>query len=383
MIKYVVKARLAKNIGTDDFTFESFDREFRNDKNPILARKMAFQFYFSLIEIIGEGENDYEIIQKNIDLAMEVISESPNKYKDYNYVDKEFDVIIEGGELGLGIYFVVDDYSEEYDYLKNKGDCLIIGNNGTFDYLEITHHLWTEYVFYLDNKLETDNWTTTIKYWDYSDVPEDPLFQKVLWTPFDFWNYWNPAMKRAQDILREKNVDTEQKEISKPEVDDIFSDIILEGENQNVEFKSSLRYCLRQKINKNYVEKEVTKTINAFANTEGGLLLIGVADHGEVLGLENDFSTFKTSSKDSFLKQFDNLIRDHFTEPIDAIIKFGFEQVKSQTIFRVEVEKSNKPRFLTTKLKGKEFYIRRAASSASLDVEDATHYIIDKWYARD
>ena len=92
MIKYVVKARLAKNIGTDNFTFESFEREFRNDENPISARKKAFQYYFSIIEIMGGGENDFKFIQENIDRAMEVIAKSPDEYDEFahNYNDDEF-----------------------------------------------------------------------------------------------------------------------------------------------------------------------------------------------------------------------------------------------------------------------------------------------------
>lgn len=384
MIKYIVKARLAKNIGTDDFTFESFDREFRNDENPIQARKKAFQFYFSLTEQIGKGENDFEIIQKNIDRGIEVISESPDKYSefDYNFVHEEVSINIPGGELGIGIYFIIDD-GIEYPYVREESGCMILGNKGTFDYLQIIHNLEGEYNFYIQNKLDTENWTKTIKYWDFSDIPEDPVFQEVLWTPFDFWNHWNPAMKRVQDILRKKNEATEPKETDEPKVNNIFSDIIQEGENHNVEFKSSLQYCYFQKKAHDSIKIAVTKTIVAFANSAGGLLLIGVADNKELLGLENDFSTFDNNPKDGFLLQFDNLLRTHFSEPIDAIIKFGFEQVNSKTIFRVEVEKSNKPRFLINKLKGKEFYIRRSGSTVSLDVEDAVKYIIDKWYVGD
>lgn len=383
MIRYVVKARLAKNIGTDDFTFESFESEFRNDENPIQARKKAFQFYFSLTEEIGEGENDFEIIQKNIDSAMEVIAESPDEYDEFahNYNDDEFKIEIPGGEIGVGIYFIIDN-DIEYKYVREEGGCMILGNKGYFDYLQITHNLEGEYNFYIDNKLGTENWTKTIKYWDFSDYSEEPIFQKVLWTPFDFWNHWNPALKRTQDILRNKEIPIPIEEL-KPKVKNIYDDIIKEKENRNVEFKSSLRYCYKQKIPKDYIEISVTKTIAAFANTEGGLLLIGVDDNGEILGLDNDISTFSKPSKDSFLKHFDNLIKNHFTEPIEAIIKFGFEHLESKTIFRVEVEKGKKPRFLNTKSKGKEFYIRGGSESISKDVEDAFNYIIDKWYARD
>ena len=43
--------------------------------------------------------------------------------------------------------------------------------------------------------------------------------------------------------------------------------LITRGENQLVEFKSSLR-----------VREEIGETISAFANTHGGVILVGVSD---------------------------------------------------------------------------------------------------------
>ena len=68
--------------------------------------------------------------------------------------------------------------------------------------------------------------------------------------------------------------------------------LIAQGESNTLEFKSTLRYCLRQKSPQKYVEHAVMKTIAAYLNSEGGVLLIGVDDNGIILGLENDFATF-------------------------------------------------------------------------------------------
>lgn len=57
-----------------------------------------------------------------------------------------------------------------------------------------------------------------------------------------------------------------------------WKDIINEGENNYVELKSSLRYCYRNKESKKYIEKAIAKTIDAFLNSEGGKLFIGVDD---------------------------------------------------------------------------------------------------------
>ena len=52
-------------------------------------------------------------------------------------------------------------------------------------------------------------------------------------------------------------------------------ELIEEGESQNTEFKDSLR-----------LKKEVGETISAFSNTRGGIILIGISDLGEVIGVE-------------------------------------------------------------------------------------------------
>ena len=58
------------------------------------------------------------------------------------------------------------------------------------------------------------------------------------------------------------------------------------GENHRVEFKSSIRYDYRQKTTNRDLETVIAKTIAGFMNANGGRLLIGVNDQGEVLGLE-------------------------------------------------------------------------------------------------
>jgi len=51
--------------------------------------------------------------------------------------------------------------------------------------------------------------------------------------------------------------------------------LIQQGESQNIEFKSSLS-----------LKNEVGETISAFANTDGGVILIGVSDESKILGVD-------------------------------------------------------------------------------------------------
>jgi hypothetical protein len=67
-----------------------------------------------------------------------------------------------------------------------------------------------------------------------------------------------------------------------------ITDLIQEGESDELEFKSSLRWDYKQgKVNKE-LEGVIVKTVSAFANSDGGTLLIGVDDDGNALGIEKD-----------------------------------------------------------------------------------------------
>jgi hypothetical protein len=81
--------------------------------------------------------------------------------------------------------------------------------------------------------------------------------------------------------------------------------LVAGGENQFVEFKASLLWDYRrQSVNKELVEP-VMKNLVGFMNAQGGALLIGVGDDGEILGIEQDMSTLKKPGVDGFENVFD------------------------------------------------------------------------------
>lgn len=171
----------------------------------------------------------------------------------------------------------------------------------------------------------------------------------------------------------------EAPETDEPEViKNTWLDTIKNGENNFTEFKSTLRYCIRQKKPMTYIEHSVLKTINAFQNSEGGTLIIGVDDEGEVLGLDEDYNSFSKKGKDSFLLHFDNLIINSLGKEQQADIDIKFESVEDKEFAILQVSASNKPVFLNFNGK-KEFYVRHAASSRAYDISEAYAYINKHW----
>ncbi len=151
-------------------------------------------------------------------------------------------------------------------------------------------------------------------------------------------------------------------------------ELIAAGEGQFVEFKASLLWdYYRQAVNKDLYEP-VMKNLAAFMNTAGGVLLIGVSDAGEVLGLERDFAALPKKNADGF----ENALNMAFNTMIGAEwrqhVRATFEDVEGKTICVLSVTRASAPVYLTFKGK-EEFYIRTGNSSQPLTVSQATRYI--------
>ena len=153
-------------------------------------------------------------------------------------------------------------------------------------------------------------------------------------------------------------------------------DLISKGEYEYLEFKSTLRFDLRQDKINDALEMAVIKTIAAFANSKGGTLLIGIDDKGNPLGLAKDYSTLtKKTGKDGFELHLINLLNTHLGKANAAnIVKISFPNVKDIEICSVEVMRSNDPLFVRDK--GPEtFYIRIGNSSQSLLPSEMLDYL--------
>ncbi len=163
-----------------------------------------------------------------------------------------------------------------------------------------------------------------------------------------------------------------------------IEDFIKKGETKNIEFKSSLRFCLKTSKAEKYIEHSAIKNICAFLNSNGGKLIIGLADDGEILGLENtDFKTFKDADKkDAFLKHLDNLISKYFGNDLSLNLAVEFEQIESKIVCEIDVlPNNNGPIFLKNpeKNNSEEFYIRRNASAITLNMDEFYKYSKERW----
>lgn len=168
-----------------------------------------------------------------------------------------------------------------------------------------------------------------------------------------------------------------KKEVETGDVD--YTDLIEKGEDDYAEFKSSLRWDYVQNQVDKKIEVVVAKSIAAFMNSDGGKLLIGVRDDGEILGLGEDYKSLgEKKNSDGFLLKLVDVINKYIGKEYHAYVLPNIVEINGKDVCVVEVLNSGKPAYVTNEGK-EEFYIRASASSQPLSVREANEYIKEHW----
>lgn len=146
--------------------------------------------------------------------------------------------------------------------------------------------------------------------------------------------------------------------------------LIKKGEGDKIEFKSTLRTNLYTKEIDRKIEHVVLKTVSAFLNSEGGILLIGVNNDGSVVGIETD----NFPNYDKFNLHFTNLVKEYIGNEYLPYLNFDLITINDKNILKVDCMKSDKPIFLRF-YKDEEFYIRVGASTVGVSGSKLVNYI--------
>jgi len=154
--------------------------------------------------------------------------------------------------------------------------------------------------------------------------------------------------------------------------------IIWQGETEFVEFKSTLRYNLNSGNRDAKLEQVVAQELCGFANTSGGIVIIGVGDTGEAKGLEYDFKTLgQHKTEDSFRLMVTDIITQYLDRPLEGL-KILFENYANKRVCVIMVAKSRQPSYCLIEGRA-EFYVRVSNSVRRLDVRQAVDYIHDNF----
>jgi len=167
--------------------------------------------------------------------------------------------------------------------------------------------------------------------------------------------------KRAKAIFDElkDRIELKHKEYKKGED---LKELLLAGENEKLEMKSTMRFDIREgKINSK-MEYIVAKSISSFLNSEGGTLIIGVDDNGNVLGLEKDYQTLTKQNPDGFQLHLRQIIKKYLGYFFEKYITISFPHLDGKEICVLQISKSGRPVFVT--YEGNEFFFVRNGNSS-------------------
>ena len=145
---------------------------------------------------------------------------------------------------------------------------------------------------------------------------------------------------------------------------------ICAGEDDRLEFKSTLRWNLKTNKPDKAMEIACLKTIAAFLNSEGGTLLVGIEDDGNILGIGTD----QFPNEDKFLLHFNNLINQHLGLENADSFSFDIRHLDGGDIMIVDCLPSPAPVYVTHDRK-EEFYVRVGPGTRPLTTRDALEYI--------
>jgi hypothetical protein len=159
-------------------------------------------------------------------------------------------------------------------------------------------------------------------------------------------------------------------------------ELITAGETPIVEFKSTLMWSMKGNVKDAKLQKMVTKTIAAFANTRGGTLLIGVEPDGSVCGIELDCAILKGKDDtcvDAFSRSLAAITAEHLGAARAARLSMEFVPVDGKTVCVVDVQRAREPVYL--KADGvTEVYVRNGTTSVALPVSEIAGYVQSRWH---
>ncbi|MRX37182.1 type ISP restriction/modification enzyme [Aminobacter sp. MDW-2] len=157
--------------------------------------------------------------------------------------------------------------------------------------------------------------------------------------------------------------------------------IIKADEGQELEYKSTLQFDLKEATKSKLVRKAALKTIVAFLNSGKGSLVIGVSDEKEIVGLEPDFSTMSPEkrTKEWFQQTLVNLINEQIGSEFAPLYEVRFATHEEKMVAIVDVrERAPKPAYLKDG-DTQEFYVRTSNLTKQLKNEEIDRYISTHW----
>lgn len=146
--------------------------------------------------------------------------------------------------------------------------------------------------------------------------------------------------------------------------------VIVNGESEATEFKSTLRINLHTGEADKRMELSVLKTLAGFLNTNGGTLIVGVSDDGTPVGIEAD----KFPNEDKMSLHLVNIVKARMGPQAMTAMHVHFEDYDDSRVLAIRCPRSPAPVFVKDG-EIERFYIRTGPSTTELTASQTQGYI--------
>ena len=155
-------------------------------------------------------------------------------------------------------------------------------------------------------------------------------------------------------------------------------DLLAEMETDRVEFKSSAYYSYKPDIPEKVITESVLKTVAGFFNSGGGTLVVGIADDGEILGIQPDLDQ-KNMDRDRYVNSLTTAIERSLGPLASTMSKIQLQAVDGIQVALVHVAPSPEPIYAKVSKGDQVFFIRVNNSTRVLKGPDLVGYVKQRW----
>ncbi len=154
--------------------------------------------------------------------------------------------------------------------------------------------------------------------------------------------------------------------------------LISAGESERVEYKASTRWDYHHARVNRALEDVIAKTIAGFFNNQGGDLLIGVTDTGEVVGVERDYQTLRHQNRDGFQRCITEIVKSKLSGDLCPLVHIFFHSIDEKDVCLIAVEPAPRPVYCRDG-KTSRFFVRTGNNTRELDAREAINYAATRW----
>ncbi|MGI9518729.1 MAG: response regulator [Pirellulaceae bacterium] len=155
--------------------------------------------------------------------------------------------------------------------------------------------------------------------------------------------------------------------------EDDIAVLLGQGESDRLEFKSTLRWNLHTNKPDKKLENACLKTVAAYLNTSGGVLLVGVDDAGQPLGLDTD----NFDNEDKLLLHWNGLVKQYLGVEVTPRVQSTIYDAGSRRLLGVQVLPSGEPVFFRRD-NDESFFVRTGNGTHALKPSEVLRYLEER-----